>query len=269
MSTSHRPRSTFANRALTPALLAFSALALAGCGMVPLPGLSQDESPSAESSSSAASKDKEDSGESENVRKKDSTPSAEPSESASASASADASASASKAPATAAEPAEPPAGSQTMKGDTALISFAVPDNWTIYDTVDQAAMESIAAELNTDLASIQRNLLLKDAVATYLPGNETNEMLLMTMVPFPTGLKDEATLTSELNELGYSPEFYAEVDTANGKGSYMTATDASSNRRYALIYLPDPQGRMVHLQLYTYSTERAQDLVNTMASTLR
>ncbi|MBO3725507.1 hypothetical protein J5X07_10810 [Actinomyces bowdenii] len=172
-----------------------------------------------------------------------------------------------------AEPATPPEGYQTATAEQAGITFALPTDWHIYSTLDNAEITEIAARLEADIATVSSSARLQDllAIADSRDGNGLLEHATCVSITIPLGVVDEEMMSRNVTEDGGTVEKYSTVETANGTGSYIIYTDAAyeSTVKTADLYLPNPSGGMAFIQLSTSTTERTQQLVDTVAATLR
>ena len=258
---------TTAYRAWTAlAVIALTSTALAACG-----------SGSSSSASSASATTSASSGGSSGVTLIDksdegggsddgssASPSASPSPSASASSSAGASTEL-------AEPAAPPAGYQTATAEKAGITFAVPADWYVYTTLDEAEINEIAIRLDTDPAEISSGISLQDLVAM-APARDANGLLenvICSAFAFNLGVRDETEMTKEVTEDGGTVEKYSTVETANGTGAYAIYSEPDSQFKSANLYVPNPKGNMVFMRLSTASSERTQELIDNLTASLR
>ncbi|MDO5064330.1 MAG: hypothetical protein Q4E00_04985 [Actinomyces bowdenii] len=256
--------------------MASTALTLSACNI--LGGGGSSAAGTASSASASASTDAGDSaptdGNGNGVRSKPSsdatTPAATKSPTASASPSASASGGAS---AELAEPVTPPEGYQTATAEKAGITFALPADWSVYSTLDDAEIAEIAARLETDTSTVSSSTRLQDllAIAGSRDSNGLLEHATCISVALPLGVVSEETMTNNVTEDGSTVEKYSTVDTANGTGSYLIYNDATYDGtvKTADLYLPNPAGSMVLLRVSSSSTERTQQLVDTVTATLR
>ena len=259
---------TTAYRAWTAlAVIALTSTALAGCGSgssSSASSASATASASSPASSGVRLLDKGDEG-SGSDDGSSASPSASPSPSASASSSAGASTEL-------AEPAAPPAGYQTVTAETARVSVAIPEDWYVYSTLDEAEINEMATRTGADPAELKKATTFQDVVALS-PGRDANnvqEIFNCALLAYEKEVVSEETMTDDVNKAGGTVIKYSTVETANGTGSYIIYSPADSPE-YASsqLALPNPQGSMVRMNVYSGSTERTQELIDNIAASLR
>ena len=170
-----------------------------------------------------------------------------------------------------AEPAAPPAGYQTATAEKAGITFAVPADWYVYTTLDEAEVNEMAIRLDTDPAEISSGISLQDLVAM-APTRDANGLLenvICSAFALNLGVRDEAEMTKEVTEDGGTVEKYSTVETANGTGAYVIYSEPDSQFKSANLYVPNPKGNMVFMRLSTASSERTQELIDNLTASLR
>lgn len=254
------------------AVIALTCTALAGCG-----GSSSSESrASARASASASASEDADSGGVQVLDKESSgtggsggesaQPSVEPSASASASASSGAGSSGGLA-----APAAPPAGYQTATAEKAGITFAVPAEWYVYTTLDDTEVNEIAVRLDADPSEISTGVALQDLIAmpATRDANGLMENLICSSFAFNLGVRDEATMTQEVTEDGGTVEKYSTLETANGTGVYIIYSESDSQFKSANLYVPNPEGNMVYMRISSASSERTQEIIDNIGTSLR
>ena len=164
------------------------------------------------------------------------------------------------------------AGYQTVTAETARVSVAIPEDWYVYSTLDEAEINEMATRTGADPAELKKATTFQDVVALS-PGRDANnvqEIFNCALLAYEKEVVSEETMTDDVNKAGGTVIKYSTVETANGTGSYIIYSPADSPE-YASsqLALPNPQGSMVRMNVYSGSTERTQELIDNIAASLR
>ena len=179
----------------------------------------------------------------------------------------------SKPSATPAPAADPPAGYASVSAPTVGITFALPADWSTYNTFDDAVNQEIADHVGTDAASVQRATAILDLMAL-APGRDDQgvmEIMDCTMLALPLdGTSIEGIVRDSASQGGRTVETYTSMESAtNGTIYYGILVSSDTNAKIALVYLPNSSGSYATTHIYASSTERIQELLSVIATTLR
>ena len=179
----------------------------------------------------------------------------------------------SKPSATPAPAADPPAGYASVSAPTVGITFALPADWSTYNTFDDAVNQEIADHVGTDAASVQRATAILDLMAL-APGRDDQgvmEIMDCTMLALPLdGTSIEGIVRDSASQGGRTVETYTSMESAtNGTIYYGILVSSDTNAKIALVYLPNSSGSYATTHIYASSTERIQELLSVIVTTLR
>ncbi len=179
----------------------------------------------------------------------------------------------SKPSATPAPAADPPAGYASVSAPTVGITFALPADWSTYNTFDDAVNQEIADHVGTDAASVQRATAILDLMAL-APGRDDQgvmEIMDCTMLALPLdGTSIEGIVRDSASQGGRTVETYTSMESAtNGTIYYGILVSSDTDAKIALVYLPNSSGSYATTHIYASSTERIQELISVIATTLR
>ena len=179
----------------------------------------------------------------------------------------------SKPSATPAPAADPPAGYASVSAPTVGITFALPADWSTYNTFDDAVNQEIADHVGTGAASVQRATAILDLMAL-APGRDDQgvmEIMDCTMLALPLdGTSIEGIVRDSASQGGRTVETYTSMESAtNGTIYYGILVSSDTNAKIALVYLPNSSGSYATTHIYASSTERIQELLSVIATTLR
>ena len=179
----------------------------------------------------------------------------------------------SKPSATPAPAADPPAGYASVSAPTVGITFALPADWSTYNTFDDAVNQEIADHVGTDAASVQRATAILDLMAL-APGRDDQgvmEIMDCTMLALPLdGTSIEGIVRDSASQGGRTVETYTSMESAtNGTIYYGILVSSDTDAKIALVYLPNSSGSYATTHIYASSTERIQELLSVIATTLR
>ena len=175
--------------------------------------------------------------------------------------------------ATPAPAADPPAGYASVSAPTVGITFALPADWSTYNTFDDAVNQEIADHVGTDAASVQRATAILDLMAL-APGRDDQgvmEIMDCTMLALPLdGTSIEGIVRDSASQGGRTVETYTSMESAtNGTIYYGILVSSDTDAKIALVYLPNSSGSYATTHIYASSTERIQELLSVIATTLR
>ena len=178
----------------------------------------------------------------------------------------------SKPSATPAPPAAPPAGYVSVGAPTAGITFAVPADWSAYNTFDNTTNQEIANHLETDVTSIQNSTRLMDLM-TLAPARDdlgVMESVLCMKLTLPLDATTiESTVRKSASNSGGNVDVFTSTESANGTVYYGIVSSPDSYALVGHVYLPNSSGSYVTTYIYASSTERLQALISSVATTLR
>ena len=169
--------------------------------------------------------------------------------------------------------ADPPAGYASVSAPTVGITFALPADWSTYNTFDDAVNQEIADHVGTDAASVQRATAILDLMAL-APGRDDQgvmEIMDCTMLALPLdGTSIEGIVRDSASQGGRTVETYTSMESAtNGTIYYGILVSSDTDAKIALVYLPNSSGSYATTHIYASSTERIQELLSVIATTLR
>lgn len=178
----------------------------------------------------------------------------------------------SKPSATPAPPAAPPAGYVSVGAPTAGITFAVPADWSAYNTFDDATNLEIANHLDTDASSIESSTRLMDLV-TLAPARDSlgvmEGVFCMKLVLALDATTIESAVRKSAADSGGNVDVFTSVESANGTIYYGIVSSSDNYALVGRVYLPNPNGSYATTYVYASSTERVQELISVIATTLR
>ena len=178
----------------------------------------------------------------------------------------------SKPSATPAPPAAPPAGYVSVGAPTAGITFAVPADWSAYNTFDDATNQEIANHLETDVTSIQNSTRLMDLM-TLAPARDSlgvmEGVFCMKLVLALDATTIESAVRKSAADNGGNVDVFTSVESANGTIYYGIISSSDNYALVGRVYLPNPNGSYATTYVYASSTERVQELISVIATTLR
>ena len=178
----------------------------------------------------------------------------------------------SKPSATPAPPAAPPAGYVSVGAPTAGITFAVPADWSAYNTFDDATNQEIANHLETDVTSIQNSTRLMDLM-TLAPARDSlgvmEGVFCMKLVLALDATTIESAVRKSAADSGGNVDVFTSVESANGTIYYGIISSSDNYALVGRVYLPNPNGSYATTYVYASSTERVQELISVIATTLR
>ena len=178
----------------------------------------------------------------------------------------------SKPSATPAPPAAPPAGYVSVGAPTAGITFAVPADWSAYNTFDDATNLEIANHLDTDASSIESSTRLMDLV-TLAPARDSlgvmEGVFCMKLVLALDATTIESAVRKSAADSGGNVDVFTSVESANGTIYYGIISSSDNYALVGRVYLPNPNGSYATTYVYASSTERVQELISVIATTLR
>ena len=174
--------------------------------------------------------------------------------------------------ATPAPPADPPAGYVSVSAPTAGITFAVPADWSAYNTFDDTTNQEIANHLETDVTSIQNSTRLMDLM-TLAPARDDLGVMegvfcMKLTLPLDATTIESAVRKSASNS-GGNVDVFTSTESANGTVYYGIVSSSDSYALVGHVYLPNSSGSYVTTYIYASSTERLQALISSVATTLR
>ena len=174
--------------------------------------------------------------------------------------------------ATPAPPAAPPAGYVSVGAPTAGITFAVPADWSAYNTFDDATNQEIANHLETDVTSIQNSTRLMDLM-TLAPARDSlgvmEGVFCMKLVLALDATTIESAVRKSAADSGGNVDVFTSVESANGTIYYGIISSSDNYALVGRVYLPNPNGSYATTYVYASSTERVQELISVIATTLR
>ena len=174
--------------------------------------------------------------------------------------------------ATPAPPADPPAGYVSVSAPTAGITFAVPADWSAYNTFDDATNQEIANHLDTDASSIESSTRLMDLV-TLAPARDSlgvmEGVFCMKLVLALDATTIESAVRKSAADSGGNVDVFTSVESANGTIYYGIISSSDNYALVGRVYLPNPNGSYATTYVYASSTERVQELISVIATTLR
>ena len=174
--------------------------------------------------------------------------------------------------ATPAPPADPPAGYVSVSAPTAGITFAVPADWSAYNTFDDATNLEIANHLDTDASSIESSTRLMDLV-TLAPARDSlgvmEGVFCMKLVLALDATTIESAVRKSAADSGGNVDVFTSVESANGTIYYGIISSSDNYALVGRVYLPNPNGSYATTYVYASSTERVQELISVIATTLR
>ena len=174
--------------------------------------------------------------------------------------------------ATPAPPAAPPAGYVSVGAPTAGITFAVPADWSAYNTFDDATNQEIANHLETDVTSIQNSTRLMDLM-TLAPARDdlgVMEGVFCMKLTLPLDATTiESTVRKSASNSGGNVDVFTSTESANGTVYYGIVSSPDNYALVGHVYLPNSSGSYVTTYIYASSTERLQALISSVATTLR
>ena len=174
--------------------------------------------------------------------------------------------------ATPAPPAAPPAGYVSVGAPTAGITFAVPADWSAYNTFDDATNQEIANHLDTDASSIESSTRLMDLV-TLAPARDSlgvmEGVFCMKLVLALDATTIESAVRKSAADSGGNVDVFTSVESANGTIYYGIISSSDNYALVGRVYLPNPNGSYATTYVYASSTERVQELISVIATTLR
>lgn len=174
--------------------------------------------------------------------------------------------------ATPAPPADPPAGYVSVSAPTAGITFAVPADWSAYNTFDDTTNQEIANHLETDVTSIQNSTRLMDLM-TLAPARDdlgVMESVLCMKLTLPLDATTiESAVRKSASNSGGNVDVFTSTESANGTVYYGIVSSSDSYALVGHVYLPNSSGSYVTAYIYASSTERLQALISSVATTLR
>ena len=174
--------------------------------------------------------------------------------------------------ATPAPPADPPAGYVSVSAPTAGITFAVPADWSAYNTFDDTTNQEIANHLETDVTSIQNSTRLMDLM-TLAPARDdlgVMEGVFCMKLTLPLDATTiESTVRKSASNSGGNVDVFTSVESANGTIYYGIISSSDNYALVGRVYLPNPNGSYATTYVYASSTERVQELISVIATTLR
>ena len=169
-------------------------------------------------------------------------------------------------------PAPAPAGYTSVSAPTAAITFAVPADWSAYNTFDDATTQEIADHLGTDVASVRDSTGLMDLM-TLAPSRDSlgvmEGVLCLKLVLPLDATTIESTVRKSASESGGNVDVFTSVDSANGTIYYGIVSSPDNYALSGRVYLPNPSGSYATTYIYASSTERLQELISVIAATLR
>ena len=178
----------------------------------------------------------------------------------------------SKPSATPAPPAAPPAGYVSVGAPTAGITFAVPADWSAYNTFDDTTNQEIANHLETDVTSIQNSTRLMDLM-TLAPARDSlgvmEGVFCMKLVLALDATTIESAVRKSAADSGGNVDVFTSVESANGTIYYGIISSSDNYALVGRVYLPNPNGSYATTYIYASSTERVQELISVIATTLR
>ena len=178
----------------------------------------------------------------------------------------------SKPSATPAPPADPPAGYVSVSAPTAGVTFAVPADWSVYNTFDDATNQEIADHLETDVASIKNSTGLMDLM-TLAPARDSlgvMEGVFCLKLALPMDATTiESTVRKSASDSGGNVDVFTSTESTNGTIYYGIVSSADNYALVGRVYLPNSSGSYVTTYVYASSTERLQELISVLATTLR
>ena len=178
----------------------------------------------------------------------------------------------SKPSATPAPPAAPPAGYVSVGAPTAGITFAVPADWSAYNTFDDTTNQEIANHLETDVTSIQNSTRLMDLM-TLAPARDdlgVMEGVFCMKLTLPLDATTiESTVRKSASNSGGNVDVFTSTESANGTVYYGIVSSPDNYALVGHVYLPNSSGSYVTTYIYASSTERLQALISSVATTLR
>ena len=174
--------------------------------------------------------------------------------------------------ATPAPPADPPAGYVSVSAPTAGITFAVPADWSAYNTFDDTTNQEIANHLETDVTSIQNSTRLMDLM-TLAPARDdlgVMEGVFCMKLTLPLDATTiESTVRKSASNSGGNVDVFTSTESANGTVYYGIVSSPDNYALVGHVYLPNSSGSYVTTYIYASSTERLQALISSVATTLR
>lgn len=133
--------------------------------------------------------------------------------------------------------------------------------------------QEIADHVGTDAASVQRATAILDLMAL-APGRDDQgvmEIMDCTMLALPLdGTSIEGIVRDSASQGGRTVETYTSMESAtNGTIYYGILVSSDTDAKIALVYLPNSSGSYATTHIYASSTERIQELLSVIATTLR
>ena len=169
-------------------------------------------------------------------------------------------------------PAPAPAGYTSVSAPTAAITFAVPADWSAYNTFDDATTQEIADHLGTDVASVRDSTGLMDLM-TLAPSRDSlgvmEGVLCLKLVLPLDATTIESTVRKSASESGGNVDVFTSTESANGTVYYGIVSSPDNYALVGHVYLPNSSGSYVTTYIYASSTERVQELISVIAATLR
>lgn len=173
---------------------------------------------------------------------------------------------------TPAPPATPPAGYQTAKAPLTSISFAVPASWEVFNAFNASEKQRLAEITGLETSELETSTSLMDLMATAPTWNAEGyrEQMICSKIALPLPQEViEKLINDYAAEDGLTVVKISSVESANGTIHYGVTYNPGDGVYIAHAYLPRPQGSQVTSRIYTFSTERAEELLGVVASTLR
>ena len=169
-------------------------------------------------------------------------------------------------------PAAVPAGYASVSAPTAGVTFAVPADWSVYNTFDDATNQEIADHLETDVASIKNSTGLMDLM-TLAPARDSlgvMEGVFCLKLALPMDATTiESTVRKSASDSGGNVDVFTSTESTNGTIYYGIVSSADNYALVGRVYLPNSSGSYVTTYVYASSTERLQELISVLATTLR
>jgi len=169
-------------------------------------------------------------------------------------------------------PAAVPAGYASVSAPTVGITFALPADWSTYNTFDDTTNQEIANHLETDVTSIQNSTRLMDLM-TLAPARDdlgVMEGVFCMKLTLPLDATTiESTVRKSASNSGGNVDVFTSTESANGTVYYGIVSSPDNYALVGHVYLPNSSGSYVTTYIYASSTERLQALISSVATTLR
>jgi len=161
---------------------------------------------------------------------------------------------------------------QVEPGVQVDITFAVPADWSAYNTFDDTTNQEIANHLETDVTSIQNSTRLMDLM-TLAPARDdlgVMEGVFCMKLTLPLDATTiESTVRKSASNSGGNVDVFTSTESANGTVYYGIVSSPDNYALVGHVYLPNSSGSYVTTYIYASSTERLQALISSVATTLR